>query len=243
MKVRLWMLGLSAVLVGDGFHQMAAAQDQAPPGRALIQGLSGYASLTNPGEPARAAAVGSLVEPGARLQTGPDAALDLLLGGNVGAVRLMENSLLHLNDLEMDPVRPGTVAEIQLNLESGILVGHGNQSGFEVRYQIKIPTGIAGIGGGHFRIHARGYVVLLEGTVIFVAGAPEREPEAFTLRSPPPVYYSPVEGVRPAPEALIKEIQKQTRARLKSRSKSSAETVPYSISEPLDLNRPPRRRF
>jgi hypothetical protein len=52
-------------------------------------------------------------------------------------------------------------------------------------------------------------MVLLDGTLIFVHVPQGGNPTPYTLVAPPPVYFSPLEGVKPAPDDLIKEVQNQ----------------------------------
>jgi hypothetical protein len=44
---------------------------------------------------------------------------------------------------------------------------------------------------------------------------PSGEPLPFELKAPPPVYFSPVEGVRHAPDQLVREVQFQTKGKLR----------------------------
>jgi hypothetical protein len=52
-------------------------------------------------------------------------------------------------------------------------------------------------------------MVLLDGTLIFVHVPQGGNPTPYTLVAPPPVYFSPLEGVKPAPDDLVKEVQNQ----------------------------------
>jgi hypothetical protein len=54
-----------------------------------------------------------------------------------------------------------------------------------------------------------GYIVLMEGTLVFVYVPPGGVPTPYTLVGPPAVYFSPLEGVKPAPEDLVREVRGQ----------------------------------
>jgi len=63
--------------------------------------------------------------------------------------------------------------------------------------------------GTEYRMSSTGYIVVLNGTVIFVYVPPGGQPTPYTLLGPPAVYFSPIEGVRPAPEDLVTEVRGQ----------------------------------
>jgi hypothetical protein len=78
-----------------------------------------------------------------------------------------------------------------------------------------MPTGIAGIRGTKGRLNHRPGapngnqtppVVLLDGRLVFVHTAPGAEPKAYVMTAPPPVYFSPVDGVKNAPADLIRDV-------------------------------------
>ena len=69
--------------------------------------------------------------------------------------------------------------------------------------EIKVPNGVAGIRGTRGRANSNSYIVLLDGTLIFVHVPPGGQPVPYTLVAPPPVYFSPLEGIKPAPQDLI----------------------------------------
>ena len=67
---------------------------------------------------------------------------------------------------------------------------------------------------GQYRIDSHGYLVLLDGKAAYVHVPPSGEPVSHKLQAPPATYFSPVEGVRPAPAALVKEVANQNRSKL-----------------------------
>jgi hypothetical protein len=78
-----------------------------------------------------------------------------------------------------------------------------------------LPNGIIGVVHGKYRIDSRSYLVVLKGALIYGYAPPGGEVKPFTMKAPPPVYFSPVEGVRPAPMALQREVELQTKGKLR----------------------------
>jgi hypothetical protein len=66
-------------------------------------------------------------------------------------------------------------------------------------------------------MNAQGYLVLTEGSAVFAFVPANGNPVPFEMRAAPPVYFSPVEGVRPAPAELVREVVLQTKGQLKNR--------------------------
>ncbi len=81
-------------------------------------------------------------------------------------------------------------------------------------YQVKVAREIAEIGGSKYRISAQGFLVMLEGNAVVVFVPPGGQPVPYELKTPPPVYFSPLEGVKPAPAELVREIVLQTKGKL-----------------------------
>jgi hypothetical protein len=53
------------------------------------------------------------------------------------------------------------------------------------------------------------FIVLLDGTLVYVYVPPGGNPTPYTLAGPPAVYFSPPTGVAPAPEDLVREVREQ----------------------------------
>jgi hypothetical protein len=176
-------------------------------------GTATYWTSTNPPLPLRRGA--SLAE-GLILRTGPDSAMDLSLGKRAGVVRLTANTTVLLEKLP-DPASDAVPLHVRLELREGVLLSLGNTLSITDRYEVKIPGGVAGLAGREVRVDARGYIVVLSGKVLFAGAPPGAEPVVHTLTAPPAVYYSPHEGVRPAPRELEREVRSQCASKLKLR--------------------------
>jgi hypothetical protein len=206
-------LGLFLAGVGPGFFN---AQAQEASGRAQVQGLLGTATVTTPDGKNAPLKTKMMLPPGTTIKTGPRSAVDLFLGRSAGIVRLTENSILTIKQFKLMDSGGQTVVELELNLDQGTMLGRDSRiSTASSHYEVKIPTGIAGINNGTFRINAQGYMVVTDGSLAYVHVDSAGEPHPYKLNAPPAVYFSPVEGIKPAPESLAREVNFQLKSKLK----------------------------
>jgi hypothetical protein len=182
------------------------AQEQA--GRAEVRAVRGAATYTLAGGPPTPLKVGTVLTSGAVVKTGPEASADLFLGNTAGLLRLTENTTLGLDKLTLTDTGAETVVDVQVNLPEGTVLGNVNKLSPASKYEIKLPNGVTGVrgGGARFRVASTYYIVLLNGTMIAVFVPPGGPPQPYTLMAPPAVYFSPVEGIRQAPDDLIREV-------------------------------------
>jgi hypothetical protein len=103
-----------------------------------------------------------------------------------------------------------------------------------------VANGVVGIGDGQYRLDAHGYLVVITGRTVFAHVPAAGEPVAYAVTGFPASYFSPAEGVRPAPPELVKEVAKQHKARLRKRARDFTPANPLP-SERLDSNAPRRR--
>jgi len=177
-------------------------------GKAQFSRVSGQFTPLGPGMTLRS---------GDLIQTASDSALDLDFGEGIGTVRLTEDALLVLEKFSIADSKPAANFELQLHLRKGELLGLARHVPSESRFEVKVANGIAQVIEGQFRVDDRSYVVVVKGKILFAHVPPGGEPAAHTLTAPPAVYFSPAEGVRPAPKALEREVVKQMRSKLPRR--------------------------
>jgi len=192
---------ISLVLLGGALGKLNAQ------GRADVQGVSGEATYAVAGAAAIPLRSGASVPAGSTVTTGRNSAVDLYLGPEIGTVRLTQNTVLTLEKL--DP------AQTSLSLLEGSIIGWGAKVSANRDYQVKLPNGIVGIVEGKYRLDSRGYLVLLSGAMAFAYVPPGSAPTPYTLKGPPPVYFSPIEGVKPAPAPLQREVDLQSKGKLR----------------------------
>lgn len=177
------------------------------PRQAGVQGLRGQVTFTMAnGAPIRLQK-GASIPSGAVVRTGPQAAVDIHLGPDAGTIRLTQNTVLALDKLDN--------AQTMLTLAEGSFVGWDANVPVGSQFQVKLPNGIVGIVEGKYRIDVRSYLVLLNGAMAYAYVPQDGQPRPFTMKGPPAAYFSPIEGVKPAPGALQKEVELQSKGKLR----------------------------
>jgi hypothetical protein len=212
-RTRLQLLAVSLVLlvlmarIADGVA--APAEAKAP-----LLGLLGTAQYSHAGGPFVPVKKGAVFEAGDVIKTDHGSAVDIFFGPLAGTVRLTESTTLVIEKSAAAEGRDGAAFELSLSLREGEILGRVERHGGTSRFEVKVPAGLGRIVEGQFRLDARGYAVLLDGKAAFVHVPASGEPVPHTLQAPPATYFSPVEGVRPAPAALVREVMNQTRSKL-----------------------------
>jgi hypothetical protein len=200
---------LAAAVLISALFGSAASFAQTIPGKAEVRSVKGQAVYSVGNAPPMRLKVGTVLPSGAIVKTGPNTTVDLFLGRTAGTVRVTENSILSLEKLTLTATGVDTVVEVQLNLSEGQMLGNVNKLSAASKYEIKVPNGVAGIRGTRFRCRSNSEIVLLNGILIFVYVPPGGQPVPFTLRAPPAVEFSPVDGIKPAAVETVQEVLRQ----------------------------------
>jgi len=174
---------------------------------AEVRGMNGDATYTVGGASPVAVRKGVSLPVGSVIKTGRGAAIDIYLGPSCGTIRLTQNTTVSLDRME--------ALKTFLTLWDGSFVGWDAKVPANGAFQVKMSKGIIGISEGKYRIDARSYLVLLNGFMVFGYVMPDSEIKPFTLQAPPAVYFSPVEGVKAAPIELQREVELQSKGRLR----------------------------
>lgn len=202
----LKLLGLASF----AFASTQSLTAQTVPGKAEVRSIKGVAVYSTAGGPSQPLKVGTVLGPGSTVKTGGGSTVDLFLGNSAGTVRVTENTTVVLDKLTLTDTGADTAVEVQLGLPEGTILGNVNKLSAASRYEIKTPNGVAGIRGTRYRMSSNSYIVLVDGTMVFVYVPPGGgNPTPYTLAGPPAQYFSPIEGVKPAPQDLIAEVRGQ----------------------------------
>ncbi len=135
-------------------------------GSALIRNVVGTASYTGPGGsgPLRA---GLALGEGTTITTGAGSHVDIYMPNNGGIIRLEANSTVKFDTLRFRKLGAGSSFETNVNVTRGNVVANVvKKLSRASRYQVRTPTGIAGIRGTSLRAGAGG-LFTLTGTVNF----------------------------------------------------------------------------
>ena len=208
---------VTGLLIAAAAAALASAELRADPlpGRIEVRGLTGSASYSMAGSAGVRLRTGSVIPVGAIIKTEPRSAVDLSFSHNAGVVRLLQSSTLSVDKFALTDGTPGSAVEVQLYLSEGSMVGFEKTLGPASRFQVKVPQGIADVTAAKYRMSAQGYLVLLEGTAVFVFVPSGGEPVPFELKAVSPIYFSPFEGIKPAPAELVREVTLQTKGKLR----------------------------
>jgi hypothetical protein len=190
-----------ACLITTRFARVTQAQI------AEVRGVNGEATYTVSASAAVAVRKGVSLPVGSLIKTGRGSAVDIYLGPGYGTIRLTQNTVLSIDKLES--------RKTFLTLWDGSFVGWDTKVAPNASFQVKLAKGIVGISEGKYRIDSRSYLVLLNGLIVQAYVMPDGELKPFTLQAPPAVYFSPVEGVKPAPAPLQREVDLQSRGKLR----------------------------
>lgn len=137
---------------------LAVAAPQA--GRAKVVQVSGSAYVGS-----AAAAVGSEVGAGSIIKAGPAAEVVLNLGANGGLTRIMEDSVVTVDQLTVDGTGSEKVVNTVLTLKSGKIESQVSRLSKNSKYIVQTPTGSVSVKGTLFTAYATGAVLVWEGTV------------------------------------------------------------------------------
>ena len=108
---------------------------------------------------------GEMLKTGAVVKTGAKSRADLFLGINGSMLRLAANTELKFTRLaiEQSPIEP--IAQTEMELISGRVIGNVRKLPMGSSYVIKTPKGVAKVKGTVYDINADGEVIVLSGKV------------------------------------------------------------------------------
>ncbi len=163
MVCRQLALGIAIALMALA-NSASAAMEQ---GKAVVRAVRGTAEYSTGGAWAPLK-VGQVLRGGSSVRTASGSEVDLFLGANGPSVRVTESSTLGVDKLTVDNTGAETVVDTQLDLKKGRLLGNVNKTSSASRFEIKTPTGVAGIRGTKFDINDKGVVKVKNGSVVVV---------------------------------------------------------------------------
>jgi hypothetical protein len=191
------------------------AQADPRPGHAEVRGVKGSATVSTNGGAALPLQRGAVLYSGSVIKTGTNSTVDLFLGPSAGNVRVSEETTLILDKLLATETGADTAVEVQLHLPEGEMYFDVNKLSKASRYEIKMPSGVAGIRGTRGCLcvrpgNSKPPVVLLEGKLYFVQAGPGGDVSSHTLSAPPAVYFNAADNtVKPATAQVVQQVEKE----------------------------------
>ena len=118
---------------------------------------------------------GEMLKSGAVVKTGAKSQADLFLGINGSMLRLAANTELKFNRLAImeSPIEP--IAQTEMELISGRVIGNVRKLPMGSSYVIKTPKGVAKVKGTVYDINADGELIVLSGKVKYTDRANGKE--------------------------------------------------------------------
>jgi hypothetical protein len=196
------------VLFALGFGSTALAGQ----GSAKVQAIrSGSAQYSTDGTSWTPLDIGTVLSEGATVKTDTLGVVDLYLGKNGPLVRLTPATTLTLTKLSLTEGAGETVADTQLNLNSGRIQGVVRKLNQSSSYSVKTPVGTCGVRGTKYEISASGRVTVDEGIVDVMYTPPgATAPVRFEVRAGytfDPALNNGQGGVIPTPTNIREQLQ------------------------------------
>jgi len=151
----------AAAIFALGFTTVTAAPAQ---GKATVVSVKGDAQYSTGGA-WQALKAGMTLMSGSVIQTADGAEVNLDMGPS-GVIKVEPSSTVAIDKLTVEKTAADTITETQLDVRKGKIAGKVNKQSAASRYEIKTPTGVAGIRGTTFSVASDGTVSCSSGTVI-----------------------------------------------------------------------------
>lgn len=157
-------------------------------GSATVSGVKGATRYsTDNGRTWHPVKVGLILKAPALIQTAANSHVDLVLGerevtgheptiGNLvftpgtgedaNVLRITPDSILSIDKLMVEETGADVVSDTQLDLRAGRIMGNVKKLSAASRYEVKFPTGVAGIRGTIYTIDKNGLTRVLTGSVV-----------------------------------------------------------------------------
>jgi len=162
-----------AGLIAAGLLSTAEANTR--DGQALVQTVSGEAKFSVDGDKWLPLQTGQLIKTGAIVKTGAKARADLFLGINGSLLRLDANTELKFNRLAIKVSPIEHMAETEMELRSGRVIGNVRKLPMGSSYVLKTPKGVADVKGTVYDINADGELIVVSGKVNYTDNTTGKE--------------------------------------------------------------------
>lgn len=151
---------------------LLASSAEAAVNRAIVRAIRGTAEYSVAGAPWKTLRVGQALNPTTSVKTGVSSQVDLFLGDNGPTVRLLADTTLGLDKLNIDRTGVDVVIETFLDLQTGTIQGNVKQLASVSKYEVKTPFTVCAIKGTEYQISADGVLHVIKGAVLVAYGPP-----------------------------------------------------------------------
>jgi hypothetical protein len=157
-RVAVLAVALTAALAANTGQAQSTKQ-----GKAQVRAVNGSAKYSTGGGAWMALTPGTVLQSGAVVSTSAESHVDLYLGINGPVVRVAEDTTVGIDKLTYTDTGADAVIETQLNLTKGTLIGSVRKLAAASRYEIKTPSGVAGIRGTDYVVTHTLMLYILKG--------------------------------------------------------------------------------
>ena len=154
---------------------LSSAEANTRDGQALVQTVSGEAKFSVDGDKWLPLQTGQLLKTGAVVKTGAKARADLFLGINGSLLRLDADTELKFNRLAIKVSPIEHMAETEMELRSGRVIGNVRKLPMGSSYVLNTPKGVADVKGTVYDINADGELIVVSGKVNYTDNATGKE--------------------------------------------------------------------
>lgn len=173
-------LGICVAVVAG----LLVTSTQAAVSKATVRAVRGSATVTSDkGATWKPVKVGQTIAPMSTIRTAPESSVDLFLDQNGPVLRVTADTSIGIDKLDYENTGVETVIETQLDLRSGRILGNVKKMAAASKYEVKTPTGVAGIRGTEYDISANGTVHVTTGTVVVVYVLPGNKVQTVTVNA------------------------------------------------------------
>ena len=224
-RIRLLIGGLVACSIALAMVTTLSAQT-AQDGIAKVVKIKGSARyMSNTGGNWQPLRSGTLLKPGAIVQTASGSYVDMVLNNasaawsplpmastagappatglsyqpksDQDAVRIFENTVLSVDKLTIDQTGVDTVTDTELDLKAGSIMGSVKKLSTASKYEVKVPNGVAGIRGTIYWISAAGQLSVVQGSISYAYLNSDGSVATVTVSAGQ--YFDPSSGLPPQP--------------------------------------------
>ena len=159
---------------------------EAAPGNAVVTDTKGTVQYSEAGGEWQTLTTRKTLVPGTTIKTGVGSQVELFIKNN-GPLRVLADTTVGLDKLNIDRSGVEVVVETQLNLTKGTIQGHVDKLASASKYEVKTPHNVIGVkataGPVDFQISADDKVAVKEGSLLVVYTAPGQAPGQFTVNA------------------------------------------------------------
>ena len=131
----------------------------------IIRAIRGWAEVSGDGTKWKKALVGTKVGAGSVVRTPKDSIVDIFLGENGPVIRLMPESAIRFERLDLENTGIEKIVDTEIELQRGWVLGSVKKMAAASKYVVRTPTSVVQIRGTEFSISDNGSVKIISGTV------------------------------------------------------------------------------